>query len=220
MLQPSTLKFLKDLGKHNNKPWFEAHRAQYLAAKEDFEELVIKLIAALGKVDENILGLDVKDCTFRIYKDVRFSKDKTPYKTNMGAGFNLGGKKVHFPGYYFHLEPGGYSFAGGGMWMPMAPELKKIRQEIDYNLEEFEKIILDKNFQKTFGQLQDEGALSRPPLGYNAKNPAIEYLKMKSFVVSVGIDDRTLTSPQLISTITRAFTLMKPFVHFLQRALE
>src|SRR6188768_1481751 len=141
MLQPSTLKFLKSLNKNNNKPWFEEHKVDYQDAKADFESVVQQILDGLYKVEPELVGLQVKDCTFRIYKDVRFAKDKTPYKTNMGASFSPGGKKTPRPGYYFHLEPGGNTFAGGGMWMPEAAVLKKVRQEIDYNFEEFQQII-------------------------------------------------------------------------------
>ncbi|MHB1920784.1 MAG: DUF2461 domain-containing protein [Chitinophagaceae bacterium] len=220
MLTSSILKFLKDLRKNNNRPWFESNRNQYLAAKEDFELLVENLLPKLSRVDRRISGLEVKDCTFRIFKDIRFSKDKTPYKTNMGAGFNPGGKKVHFPGYYFHLEPGGKSFFGGGMWLPMAPELKKIRQEIDYNFKEFHQIITIKSFFSLYGALEDEASLTRPPKGYDEDNPALHFLKMKSFVVSCRVEDPELTSTALVPRIIRGFTCLKPFIDFLSRAIE
>ena len=105
MIQPKTLTFLRQLKKNNEKTWFDQHKEQYLAAKTDFEVLVARLIEGLGKTDPELGALRLKDCVFRIYKDVRFSHDKTPYKVHFAAGFNRGGKKVHYPGYYFHLEP-------------------------------------------------------------------------------------------------------------------
>lgn len=221
MLQATTIRFLKNLRKNNNKPWFDAHKEDYLAAKADFESLVEKVIAEYSKTDPSIAGLQVKDSVFRIYKDVRFSKDKTPYKPNFAASFNKGGKKVHLPGYYLHVEPGDRCFCGGGIWMPEAPEMKKIRQEIDYNFKEFRSILEEKNFRKLFGDLEDESALSRPPQGYSAGNPAVKYLKMRSFIVSrESFTDQELVSPKLLKEIIKTFSAMKPLVDFLSRALD
>ncbi len=153
MLQPATLKFLKDLKKSNHKDWFEAHRKNYEAAKENFASLVTQIITKHGKTDTEIASLKASDCMFRINRDVRFSKDKSPYKTNFGASINRGGKKSIFSGYYFHCEPEGNSFAGGGLWMPAAETLKKVRQEVDYNFDEFKKIINNKKICLFLGKL-------------------------------------------------------------------
>lgn len=220
MLQPSTLTFLRQLKRHNEKPWFDAHKDQYLAAKADFDDLVQKIIATYGLIDPDIGTLQVKDCVFRIYKDVRFRKDKTPYKTHFAAGFNRGGKKVHYPGFYFHAEPGGLSYCGGGIWHPAAPELKKIRQEIDYNYEEFLSIINDKKFRRLFGGLEEGDSLVRAPQGYEESNPAIEYLKMRNYITGMSFTDAELTSKNLLKKIVSTFTTMKPFIDFLGRALE
>src|ERR1700730_12509339 len=133
MLKTSTLKFLKDLKKNNNKTWFEKNKSVYLDAREDAEQFVAQLIAGLGKVDPDVKSLQAKDCTYRIYRDIRFSSDKTPYKVHMGAFLNKGGKKAPTAGYYFHLQPGGKSMAGGGLWMPMPAGLNKGRPGIDDN---------------------------------------------------------------------------------------
>lgn len=220
MLQPSTLTFLRQLKRHNEKPWFDAHKDQYLAAKTDFDELVQQIITTYGLTDPDIGTLQVKDCVFRIYKDVRFSKDKTPYKTHLAAGFNRGGKKAHYPGFYFHAEPGGNTFCGGGIWRPAGPELKKIRQEIDYNYEEFLSIIQGKKFSRMFGKLEDADSLMRPPQGYDENNSAIEYLKMRNYITGIPFTDADLTSSNLLKKIVSAFTTMKPFIDFLGRALE
>lgn len=221
MLKTSTLKFLKDLKKNNNKTWFEKNKSNYLGARDDAERFVALVIEGLGKIDPDIKSLEAKDCTYRIYRDVRFSSDKTPYKVHMGAFMNKGGKKSPTAGYYFHLQPGGKSMAGGGLWMPMPPELSKVRQEIDYNLAEWSKILADKNFKKFYpdGLDQDE-ILSRPPKGYEAGNPAIEYIKLKSFVTTRPIGDETLVSKVLLKEVTGAFAAMKPFIDFLNRAVE
>ena len=150
MLQSSTLKFLRQLSKNNNREWFNTNKHQYEAAKNDYEQFVDRLIPAIEKFDKSVRGLKAKDCSFRIYRDVRFSKNKAPYKTNFGAYIIAGGKKSMKPGYYFHVQPGGESFVAGGAYMPSSEVLAAIRQEIDYNLKEFEGILKSKTFSKIF----------------------------------------------------------------------
>jgi uncharacterized protein (TIGR02453 family) len=220
MLQVSTLKFLKDLKKNNNKPWFEKNKDLYLGAKEDIEQLVEQVIEGFGKIDPEIATLQPKDCTYRIYRDVRFSKDKTLYKINMGAYLNKGGKKIPTAGYYMHVEPG-RSMAGGGLWMPLAPELNKVRQEIDYSLTEWNSILAARAFKKSFpGGLEKDEQLSRPPKGYDEENPAIEYLKLKSFIVTRSFTDAEVQSKSFPKELIKTFESMKDFVYFLNRAQE
>jgi uncharacterized protein (TIGR02453 family) len=221
MLQSSTLKFLKDLQKNNNRPWFEAHRKQYEEAKNDFAALVQTVIDKYGKKDESIAHLKAKDCMFRINRDVRFSKDKSPYKNNMGAYFNGGGKKAITGGYYFHCQPG-QSFAGGGIWMPMPADLSKVRQEIDYNFDEFKKIIGAKKFKSVYGGLSTdkEYVLTRVPKGYEANNAAADYLKMKSFVATVSLKDADITSKDLTKKILTAFETLQPLLNFINRSIQ
>ena len=138
MLQPTTMKFLKDLQKNNNKPWFEKNRAVYEDAKADFASFIQTLIDIHGKKDKRIKELKAKDCMFRINRDVRFAKDKSPYKNNLAPALTSGGKKSVYAGYYFHCQPG-EAFAGGGLWVPMPADLKKVRQEIDYCFGEFRR---------------------------------------------------------------------------------
>src|SRR5919202_883989 len=146
MLEPQTLRFLSGLKKNNNREWFEKHRPAYEAARIDFQNFVQLVINDLGRSDTGVAGLQARDCLFRINRDVRFSKDKSPYKTNFGASIKREGKKSVYAGYYFHLAPG-ESFAGGGLWMPDAAAVKKVRQEIDYNTEEFYAILHNKKFK-------------------------------------------------------------------------
>lgn len=220
MLHAATIKFLKDLKKNNNKPWFDKHRSVYLDAKDDIGQMVQQVIDGLGKIDADIAPLQLKDCVYRIFRDVRFSKNKTPYKTNLGASFNKGGKKSPTAGYYFHCEPGN-NLVGGGLWMPMPPELNKVRQEIDYNFAEWEKIISNRSFKKKFPEgLETEEILSRPPKGYDDANPAIEYLKLKSFVVTRTLTDAEMQSKSAVKQILKTFESMKEFILFLNRALE
>jgi uncharacterized protein (TIGR02453 family) len=220
MFQPATIRFVKDLKKNNNKPWFEKNKAVYLDAKADFESFVQQLILATGKMDTDIATLQVKDCVFRIYRDVRFSKNKEPYKPNMGASLNLGGKKIQAAGYYFHFEPG-QSFAAGGIYMPQAPDLAKLRQEIDYNYADWKKIIGKADFKKQFPNGVDGiENLSRPPKGYEADNPAIAFLKMKSYIVSHPVPDSALGSKALLKEVLQAFKAMQPMIRFLNRAIS
>ncbi|MBY0478177.1 MAG: DUF2461 domain-containing protein [Chitinophagaceae bacterium] len=221
MLQPSTLKFLKDLKKNNNKPWFDANRKAYEAAKTDFAGFIDTVIEAYGKKDPSIAQLKAKDCMFRINRDVRFSKDKSPYKTNFGASINKGGKKSMTAGYYFHLEPG-ESFTGGGLYMAMPDQLKNIRQEIDYSWKEFHKIISTKQFKTVYGDLYmgDDMKLVRPPKGYEADNPAIEYIKLKSWIGFSKLSNSDLISNTLLKKTVTSFEVLKPLLDFLNQGLE
>ena len=221
MLQPATIKFLKDLKKNNNKEWFDANRKMYEAAKKDFENLVQTVIEIYCKKDNELTSLKAKDCMFRINRDIRFSKDKSPYKTNFGASINKGGRKSILAGYYFHCEPS-ESFVGGGLWMPMPEELKKIRQEIDYCFEEFKKIINNKKFKTFYGELYkgEDMTLSRPPKGYDENNPAIGFIKLKSFIAMQQLNEADLTDKNLAKKITGAFEALQPMVKFINRALE
>lgn len=219
MLQQSTLKFLKDLKKNNNKPWFEANRKKYESAKADFLALTEKIIQSISSFDKSIAGLEPKKCIFRINRDVRFSKDKSPYKSNMGAHITKGGGKGSGCGYYFHCEPG-KSFLAAGMYMPMPDDLNKIRQEIDYNFAGFKKTIHSKGFIKTFPKGVDGvEVLSRPPKGYEANNPAIEFLKMKSFIISCPVSDTMLTDKKLLKYVEAAFKEAKPLNDFFNEAI-
>jgi len=222
MLANSTLKFLINLKKNNSKEWFDANRKTYEIAKADFTELVNSILHSYSKKDSALAMLTNKDCMFRINRDVRFSKNKAPYKSNMAAYFVKGGKKSTLAGYYFHCEPGGKSFVGGGLYGGETDQIKKVRQEIDYNWEEFHKIINNKKFKQLFGKLSNEMAnsLVREPKGYEKDNPAIEYLKMKSWVSSVPISDAELVDKNLVKKIADAFATQKPLLDFLNRALE
>lgn len=221
MLQPSTLTYIQNLTKNNNKPWFEENRNAFNNAKVDFENLVTEIITRFGKIDSDIAPLEAKNCIFRQYRDVRFSKDKTPYKHHMGASFDRGGKKSGFAGYYLHIQPLDKSMAGGGIWMPEAGPLKKIRQEIDYSWDEFSGIIKNQQFKSVYGELeQGEFKLSREPKGYEKDNSAIEYLKLKSVVAIHPLTDQDLISKNLLHKILQAFEALMPLIKFINRSLE
>jgi uncharacterized protein (TIGR02453 family) len=222
MLHPKTIQFLTKLKKNNSREWFNEHRNEYDAAKENFIELVNQILSQAGQFDQDISVLTYKDCIFRINRDVRFSKNKDPYKTNMAAYFVRGGKKSWLAGYYFHCEPGGKSFIGGGLYGGEPDQIKKVRQEIDYNWTEFKSILENKAFKKTFGDLSREEGMSlvREPKGYEKDNPAIDYIKLKNFIVSVPVNDEELTDQKLVKKIITTFTTMQPLLQFLNRAME
>lgn len=220
MLQANTVAFLTAIAENNNKVWFDANRDSYQAAKEDFELFVGQLLEGLAQNDPAFAGQKPKDCIFRIFRDVRFGKDKTPYKPNFGAAFSKGGKKSTVAGFYVHIEPGGKNFIGGGLWQPDAPLLKKIRQEIDYNFEQFTNIVENKKFKKMFPVIEGE-KLKKLPQGYTEDNPAIEYLKLKSFVVGHKlVEDKELTAKTLAKTCLDTFETMQPFIDFLNKGVE
>lgn len=222
MLQSSTLNFLQSLKKNNNKPWFEANRKKYEAAKADFAAFVQKVIETHAKKDATIGHLLAKDCMFRINRDVRFAKDKSPYKSNFGASINKGGKQsISSAGYYFHCQPG-QSFAGGGIWMPQPGDLKKVRQEIDYNFADFMKIIGSKKFKAVYGDLSHDAEykLVRIPKGYEADNEAAEYLKLKSYIATLYIKDADLTAKDLVKKTVTAFEALQPLVEFINQSIE
>jgi len=189
--------------------------------KNDFENFIQSVLDKHCKNDADLKELAAKKCLFRINRDVRFSKDKSPYKTNFGASMDRGGKKSGLAGYYFHLEPG-KSFLGGGIWQPDPDKLKKVRQEIDYCFDEFKKIVSSKKFKTIYGDLYTgEGIqLSKVPQGFEKDNPAAGYLKFKSWLVINDISDEELTSKNLVNKTVDAFCIIQPFVKFLNRPLE
>lgn len=213
-----TTEFLKKLKTNNNREWFEANKEKYIVAKAEYEALIDQIITGIRKFDKKISpDLKGKDCTFRIYKDVRFSKDKTPYKTNMGASINPGGKKSLVAGYYLHIEPGA-SFLAGGVYMPEPPMLNAIRQEIDYNSAPLLKILKSASFKKYFKGFDDEGKLKTVPKGFDKEHPQIELLKNKHFVVSHPLSDKQLSAKNLQAVVLEGFKAMHPLMEYLRAA--
>ena len=216
----STLKFLKDLQGHNEKSWFDANRAAYQAAKTEVEQLAQKVIDEFGIIDPDIASLEAKKCTFRINRDVRFSNDKTPYKTNMGMWMAKGGKKSVMGGYYIHIEPG-KSFFGGGVYMPQTPELKKVRQEVAYCFEEFKSIIDAPDFKAFYGGVTVEGhTLVKVPAGYDPNHRAAEFLKLKSYFGICQLSDEQLCNKELLPTLVKGLGAAAPLVAFINRAIS
>jgi uncharacterized protein (TIGR02453 family) len=213
------LAFLKDLKANNNKEWFTANKTRYEAAKTEFETFITDLFARVAVFDPSIGHLKAKQCIFRIYRDVRFSKDKSPYKSHFGAHISIAPKKseIHTrSGYYIHVEPGD-SMLAGGAYLPQGDWLKGIRQEIDYNGADLVKILENADFKKTFGELEGE-KLARMPKGYPEDHTYIELLKMKSFLATHKVTDAELAKANFVETAAEVFKTLKPLGDFLNRA--
>lgn len=210
--------FLNALKENNNRDWFHANKSKYKMAHKEVENLLNVLIPEIRKFDKSIDLLAPKDCLFRIYRDVRFSKDKRPYKTNVGAVISRGGRKSPYAAYYLHLEPGN-SFIGGGVYHPPSDVLKAVRQEIYYHAEEFKKIIHDKAFKLNFGELKGD-KLVRPPKDFPKDFPDIELLKFKDYVVMQGLEDELVHSDDFLQHTINVFQSMKDFNDFLNRGID
>ncbi len=210
--------FLNDLKNHNNREWMQDNRQLYLESKEEVTELIQKLINEISQFDSGILGLQPKDCIFRINRDIRFSHNKDPYKNNFGAAITAGGRKTGNPSYYLHIAPE-KSFFAGGMYMPSAGRLKKIRQEIDYNASELKAILWGDTFYKTFGDIRGQ-ALKTCPRGYSSDHPDIMLLRLKSFLVKKDLTDRSFHSPHYFSRLISLSEMIYPFNKYLEVAIS
>ncbi len=211
--------FLKKLKSNNNKEWFDKNRESYTILREELILIIDAITKKLGKTDKTVESIDPRKSIFRINRDIRFSNNKSPYKTNMGAYINAGGKQAPTAGYYLHIEPGN-CFLAGGMWHPEPDTLKKVRQEIDYNGKKLTKILDAKNFKTLFGTLSDEDKLVRVPKDYNIENPMAEFLKLKSFVVIHSFDDKLLSDKKFIDYCANVFKELYPLNSFLNTALD
>lgn len=214
------LKFLKNVAKNNNREWFEKNKPKYLEAKQSYEDFLEALHKELIKFDESLAGLNPRKLAFRIYRDVRFSKDKRPYKVNMGAGLTPSGKLMTAPGYYIHIEPGNKSFVAAGLYMPDAANLAKIRQEVDYNSKSFLKILNEKNFKKYFDGLDDFDRVKTAPKGYPKDHPQIELLKNKSFISSHAFTDKEVLDKKFVKKAAEVCKAIKPLNDFLKEAVS
>ncbi|MES2780688.1 MAG: DUF2461 domain-containing protein [Bacteroidota bacterium] len=212
------LDFLTRLNKNNNKEWFDANKKEYEALRKEWIAFVADSIQAFGAFDPKLLALEPKQCIFRINRDIRFSKDKSPYKNNFGMSLTVGGKKDEFCGYYLHIQPGA-CFIAGGAYQPMPDKLAAIRQEIDYNFDSFKKIVTAKEFKAQFGALSGD-KLSRPPKGYDAENPAVDYLKHKGFIAQKKLDDKTIMDKNNMKELVKSAKTMKPMIDFLREAIN
>jgi uncharacterized protein (TIGR02453 family) len=215
-IQQTTLDFLSDLKRHNDRDWFIKNRKRYDEAKTNFESIVQAVINEISGFDSILKGLEVKSCTYRINRDIRFSNDKTIYKTHLGAFIVRGGKKNgdRFAGYYVHVEPGNNSMIAGGAYLPPMPWLSAIREKIDGQGNKLLDIIRDKEFVKYFKEIDGE-KLKSAPKGYPRDHPYIELLKLKSHLVASMISDKDVTGKECFNFIIGASRAMKPLNDFL-----
>ena len=213
------LDFLAQLESNNNRDWFQRNKNMYDEAKREVESLVNLIIPDLAKFDEAVRYVEAKDCMFRIFRDVRFAKDKSPYKINMGAWITRTGRKGPGPGYYIHLQPGA-SFLAAGVYMPEPDQLKKIRNEIYYNVTEFNSILNDKQLKKYCHGLSDNDKGKMAPRDFPKDFPEIELLKYKHYTVSTPLRDEMVASDHFQEIVLKIFKTMYPFNMFLRRALE
>lgn len=213
----SILEFLKKLEKNNNRDWFNANKDQYLLAKSEFDLFIESLIAELQLIDPRVAGASAKNSVFRIYKDIRFSKDKTPYKTHFGAYMISGGRKSQLPGYYIHIQ-NGESFIAGGMYKPGPDQLKAIRREIANFPEDIAAIMENKNFSDNYS-FYDKDKLKRPPQGFSPDEDQIEMIKNKHFIASKNIPDGWIGKTDFLKELTETCRGLVPLNSFLHRAL-
>lgn len=213
----TTLEFLRALAKNNNVDWFHAHRAEYDAARSAFELLVEELILKFNRY-EDLGGIQPRDCMFRINRDVRFSPDKSPYKIAMAAVLARGGRNSPRGGYYLHLEPGA-SVVGGGIWMPDAERLLKIRRAIDADAESLRRLLKNPTFKKTFGGLDTEDRLKTAPKGFPSDHPALDLLRQKHFTATLPLTDKEIVAPDFSARVVQTFRVLKPLNDWLNHAL-
>jgi uncharacterized protein (TIGR02453 family) len=220
MISKNTRQFLTNLAANNDRDWFNSNKDLYISCKDEFVGFATELLKALRKVDETIPDLDPAKCVYRIYRDVRFSKNKKPYKNHFAVYFSPEGRKTQKAGYYLHIEPGN-TFAGGGSYLPDQPILNKIRQEIDYNGEEFLKIVTGSAFKKTYKELDQTEKAQTMPRGYDKTNPMADYIKLKSFFADhVYNDKEVFENKNFVKTVVKDFEKIKPLIHFLNRAMD
>lgn len=212
--------FLSKLAKNNNRDWFEKNKPEFLEIKAAFESFVSELFDLLLAFDESLAGQDPRKFVFRIYRDVRFSKDKKPYKKFISAGISSAGKGMGKPGYYLQLEPGNKSFVCVGLFAPPADVLAKVRQEIDYNGDALQKIVNDRAFRKNFEKFWDDDKLKTAPKGYPKDHPHIEWLKLKSFVVLHRFTDEEVFDRKFVNKVAAVIRTGKPLNDFLASAME
>lgn len=211
-------RFLKELGKNNNREWFTEHREEYEQARDEFEKLLGAIISRISLFDESIRGIEPKDCTYRIYRDTRFSSDKTPYKNHFGGYINAKGKKSNHCGYYVHIQEGGCLLAGGSLCLP-APILKAVRQSIYDNIDEYRTIVEDPEFKKYF-PVVGENFLKTAPKGFPKDFKYVEYLKCKEYICSYSVPDSFFLASNLLDSTEEVFRQFKRFSDFLNFTID
>ncbi len=219
MIPAHVYQFLQDLAANNNREWFQSNKKAYELAKSSVESFIKELISGIQSIDNTVIGISPKDCMFRINRDVRFSKDKSPYKTNFGGFIAKGGRNAMNAGYYLHIEHNS-SFVGGGIYMPPADRLKLIRNEIYFNAPVFKKIIENQDFKKYFIEIWDDNKLKNPPKDYPKDFEAIELLKFKNYTVIHSISDEQVMQTNFYQYVMEVFKTMLPLNNFLNNAIS
>ncbi len=221
MISKEALQFLEDLIANNNTEWMHANKKRYDNYKKDYHSFIASILAAMKPLDPSLEPLEVKNCTFRINRDIRFSKDKAPYKTNMGVWMSQDKNRKNAPGYYIHFEKGN-CFIAGGVWCPEPSELKQIRKEIEFFHDDLEAVLSDKKFTSEFSGLDksDGNMLKKAPKDFDPTHPAIELLKLKSFTASHKINEKDFTDKDFSKKIAKQLIALQPMNDFLRRALE
>ena len=221
MLTKESLQFLDDLKKNNNREWFQDNKKRYEIFKKDYHQLVSDFLDVMKPLDPSLELLEVKNCTFRINRDIRFSKDKSPYKAHLGVWLSSGAKGQNRSGYYVHIEKGA-SFIAGGFYSPEPDQLKKVRKEIAFFHDDLEAILADKNFKKEFGNLDvnETNSLKNPPRGYEKDHPGIDFLKLKSFTATQKYDISGVNQKDFVAKMSKKLIALKPLNEFINRALE
>ncbi len=219
MISQETLNFLKDISLNNNREWFQDNKDRYDTARENMLGFAAAVIKELAKTDPGVAGADPKKAVLRIYRDIRFSKDKTPYKNHFGISLSPElNAKPGTTGYYIHITPGG-SFAGGGYWQPASEHIKAIRQEIDYNGTALKNIVDDPDFVKLFGDIRQQNSLKTLPRGYEAGHPDIGLLKLKDFIAMHNFTDAALLKADSFKTVADVLAKIYPLNEFLNNAI-
>ncbi len=219
MIRPEAFDFLSELAQNNNREWFQANKARHEQVRTNVIEFAQSLIIGISAFDKSVpADLDPKKCVMRIYRDIRFSNNKTPYKSSFGIGISAQGKNINGPGYYMHIHPA-ESFIAGGYWLPESAHLQSIRQEIDYNGAEFHSIIKERSFKEYFGEPDQAYKLKTKPKGYPSDHPDIDYLKLKSFTFTHVFDQQELKRTDAVKKTVRGFETLYPFMTYLRSAL-
>ncbi len=222
MIKQTSLNFLTELKNNNSKEWFEQNKVIYQAYKDDIIQFTEKLLSELSKIDPAIANANLvpKKCLTRVNRDLRFSKDKTPYKNYVLIVFNKNAPHGNTAGYYVHIEPGN-CMVGGGIWQTTPEYLKKIRNEINYSFAEIDGIITSEQFKKTFPSgLQGQDSKKKFTDFYEKSNPVVELLKMKGFCTKEIISDKVLTNNDALKNIINYFETTKPLINYLNKAIE
>jgi len=214
------IRFLAALSENNNREWFSANKGWYDSLKKEFDALSSKLILKIAEFDEDIKNVEASECVFRIYRDVRFSHDKTPYKTHFGVFIaSAGGRKSQRGGYYLHLDPAG-CFVGVGVWCPPPPLLKALRKSVYDNIDELNEIRNEAEFANLFTHFFEEDKLKTVPPGFPKDFPDAELLKLKHYLVEYKLDEKIIESEDFIDKIAHIFKIAYPFNKFLNYTVD